>query len=159
MIRVSVLSAALALPLAAPVAAQETSEAALFTVLANRGCSIAEREMSDVLGPLGFDFDFVSDTLTRLVLDEEASVNADNELHLPASVCPPAKPAPSPRDVVLQAFADAECTLSEDALRDAAPDLSDAALFAVLKPYHDAGNLRVSGGRATLRDAVCPKTE
>jgi hypothetical protein len=159
-IRSLLLSAALFAPLTVtPVAAQEKSEAALFTALAARGCSIAEREMSDVLGPMGFDFAFVSDTLTRLLLEEEASVNADNELHLPASVCPPASPAPSPRDLVLQAFAKNGCALTETGLREAAPGLSDAALLAVLKPYHDAGDLSVSRGRATLGTAACTKTE
>lgn len=149
--------ASLALPL--PLAAQETSEAALFTVLAREGCIVSERGMNEVLAPEGFDFRFVSDTLTQLLADGEASMNADNEMHLPASVCPPAEPAPSPRDVLLRTFAENDCSVDEALLAELAPDLSDAAKVAVLLPMFEDGTLTVTGRTATLAEDACTPTE
>ncbi len=152
------LAAALVLT-GAPLAAQETSQEALFTVLARQGCTVSEREMPDLLGPEGFDFAFVSETLTRMLVDGTASTDAQGRLHVPAEFCPPAQPQPSPKASVLALFAENGCTLEERALRDSLPDLSDAALRAVLYPYHDGGALTVRGRSATLSDAACQPTE
>ena len=139
--------------------AQEKSTDALFTVLAEEGCIVSERGMNEVLAPEGFDFRFVSDTLTALLADGEASMNADNEMHLPASVCPPATPTPSPRDVVLKAFSDNDCTIDEARLADLAPDLSNAAKIAVLRPMIEDGTLTVSRKTATLASDACTPIE
>jgi hypothetical protein len=152
------LAAALALA-SAPVAAQETSAEALYTVLARQGCTVAERELPDLLGPEGFDFAFVSETLTQLLVEGRASTDARGRLHLPADLCPPAQPVASPRQEVLALFARNDCEMDERRLRAALPDLSDAALRAVLYPLHDSGVLTVRGRSATLAAAACQPTE
>ncbi len=62
---------------------------ALFAALAKYGCRVAPRDAARLLAPMGFERDFVSRTITQLVLDGRASEDAQGVIHIAESLCPP----------------------------------------------------------------------
>lgn len=142
-------------PRAGLEAAQADAERqALFSALVPHGCRVAERDVERILAPEGFSFRFVSETLTTLVLDGVAKIDADGYLALPAGICPPADPAPTPRERVMSAFRDAGCTIDEAALEASVP-IARPQLLAVIGPMIDAGDVTVADDTATLSPALC----
>ena len=130
---------------------------ALFTALAGMNCRIASSEVADRLGPLGFDPETVTATLATLYIEGAASLDWQGNLSLPAALCPPDTPAPSPRDRVIAAMRENGCTADETTLRAAAgvSDLSDAQLLAILGPMRERGEIETGTLTATLSPELC----
>ncbi|KAF0674869.1 hypothetical protein [Profundibacterium mesophilum] len=146
--------------LAAPVAAEESRDA-LLTVLAQNACSVAQPEVVEMFGPEGFTPGFVQETLSGWLVDGTASEDARGILSVPASICPPESPAPSPRDAMIEAFSGAECRLMRSELGQLTErtGLSEAQMRAIVEPMVASGTITISRSAATLDDALCdPKT-
>ena len=136
----------------------DTEEArALFTALAGQGCRVDPRTMQRTLAPEGFAFDFVSKTLTDLVVNGVAAMDVTGTIQIPVALCPPTDPAPTPRARVIGAFEANGCRLDEPALREAEgmEALSEAQMTAIVGGLIDAGRLTVSDGTATLGGGSC----
>lgn len=130
---------------------------ALFTALADMNCRISERDVAERLGPLGFEPGFVSETLATLYIQGVASLDAQGNLTLPASICPPDEPAPSPRDRVITALRDNGCSASEEQIL-ASPGISgltEPQLLAILGPMRDRGEVELGTLSATLSPELC----
>ena len=110
-----------------------------------------------MLSPLGFAPDAVRKVFTDLRLSGYGSLSADGQMALSPELCPPADPVPSPRDRILETFRKNDCTLSEEALRQALPDIGEAQMQAVLGPILNAGDMTVSSASATLKSPLCPE--
>ena len=137
--------------------ADDPQARALFTALAAQNCRIAARDVADTLGPQGFDPQTVTNTLATLYVEGAASLDAQGYLQLPAALCPPDRPAPSPRDTLIAAMRDNGCSADEATIR-AAPgisDLSDAQLLAILGPMRERGEIETGTLSASLSQELC----
>ncbi len=152
------LSVAIALFAHDAALAQDAGAGAIVTALAANGCSVGRGEVAQVLGPQGFDPETVQATLAGWIVDGTASLDAHDRLSLPAAVCPPREPVPSPRDAVLATFRDNGCELTAAGGIVAALDgtgLDDARLRRIVAPLYAAGDITVEGRRATLAPRLC----
>ncbi len=154
----AVAIACCAVALVSPVAAQDRTEAAMITALAAHGCAVRRTDVAAVLAPEGFAAHAVRDVLARWILDGTASLDAHDRLSLPASLCPPAAPVPSPRDAVITAFQAEGCTMTADG--EAVTALSTAGIDAarlgtIIGGLYAAGDVTVEGRRATLAPRLC----
>jgi len=130
---------------------------AIISAIADMNCRIAERDVADRLGPMGFDPETVTRTLSTLYIQGVAGMDAQGYLTLPAALCPPQTRTDSPRDTVLAAFRANNCTTTEDQM-EAAPgisDLSEAQLLAILTHMRDRGEIETGTLQATLSPAIC----
>lgn len=145
---------------AAPSFAQESREA-LLTVLAGNSCSVAPQNVAGLFGPEGFTPGFVHETLSGWLVDGTASEDARGILSVPATLCPPETPAPSPRDRMIEAFTQTDCTLRNSDLRALSDStgLTEAQMRAIVGPMVASGDITIDRSTATLGDALCtPKT-
>ncbi len=133
------------------------SRAALFTVLAGQGCAVDAARLNEVFSPQGFSYEFVNGVLTEMLADGTATEDAEGRLSVPVAQCPPDRPAPTPRDVVLQRFRDNGCRLGRADLGPlmAELELSREQLRNIVLPLYDAGKLQVERSVATLDAGLC----
>lgn len=127
----------------------------IFTALAARGCVIAPADVAPTLAPLGISFEAARRVFTDLEVSGLGTQSSDGRMSIPASLCPPPQPEASYRDQVLQDFSDAGCTLSEEDILTALPDLGEPQLQAILAPMQAQGALEIGLLSATLAPPLC----
>lgn len=139
-------------------ATEDETRRAILTALVPRGCRIRESEVEAVFAPLGFSFEDVSKTFTDLLVSGALLEDSrGGELVIPASLCPPDQPAPSPKDRVIEAFRASGCVLSEEAFEadTVLSALSENQRQAILGPMAERGEIEIGDREATLSEALC----
>ena len=127
----------------------------IFTALAGLGCVIAPSQVASTLAPMGISFEAARRVFTDLEVSGLGTQSSDGRMAIPASLCPPPDPEPSYRDQVLQVFSDAGCTLSEEDILAALPDLEEPQLRSILAPMQARGVLEIGSLSATLAPPLC----